>query len=981
MGVSEYYLDAVRSAFMTRLDLSEAGYVRAEAGSRPPSGTPYYAVDMDAILDRKLPDGLAKELKPCQKHDEEDEGADTHTDLVNLALVLSYVKKDEAPADALLIVPVQMLSGGRLIVPWDWTFTPVIPRDFLAEDGEDLADGPYIGTYGAYRSFIDEWQKAFLDQFKDANDQQEWETAWNTYLDFCFSLYESVAGHADNLPIEHARARGDVAYVLEDKSVNATRSIIDLYKWITAGHPQSNAYRRFIGELEDGRPGSAATLSAAEQMKLCRAAPDTKYPLCASQRQAVVEASAAGPGSIVAVSGPPGTGKTTLLKSVVANELVRCALDGELPPVIVATSTNNRTITNVTDEFATAGQADKAGGLFERWLPDPDDARAPLRSLSVYVPSEKKRKAAREKGYLTDRFRLPADKGNVDASYPSFYDEMSNADSLAKAKEFFGEKAVNGLERPGAIRACLARIDRLRCDLIDAVAGGHEGKAEGLIKELNGSDLAISLPDDICTDLAGLGKALETTVCPVEFWLAIHYYEALWLEGSKDSGLGRRLPREWRGNTFQENERSFHRQLACLTPVQVMTPYLLAREFQVYKDGITYPETPPIDLLIIDEAGQVDSPIVAPALALAKRAVVVGDGEQLEPVWGREPEEDLRRYRGLSPECTSERFEELRTSGRAASKPSSCMVAAQMAAGNRHVLLREHFRCKAPIISFCNELAYEGKLIPSRIDEEGSPASTLSLPPMSRIPVDGASSRSLGSRANCNEAKAVLDWIDEHFDGLCEHYGRKDEDRAGLLGIVTPYKAQAELIKKGLGERQLSEDIVCDTVHALQGGECNVILFSLVLGSIDKTGFVEDQPNLMNVAVSRAKDAFVLFANPEVLQKAEEGSVIGLLAKHCPEHTVEDAPAASLTQHIRQWKADDPLFEGLRAAEVNKMLNELGYLVGRPGDWDITDKGAGIGMRLVQKTRDGGEVFEQIEYTDAAAEALREVLAARLRDN
>ncbi len=41
-----------------------------------------------------------------------------------------------------------------------------------------------------------------------------------------------------------------------------------------------------------------------------------------------------------------------------------------------------------------------------------------------------------------------------------------------------------------------------------------------------------------------------------------------------------------------------------------------------------------IDLLIIDEAGQVAPDIAGASFALAKKALVVGDTLQIEPVWG-----------------------------------------------------------------------------------------------------------------------------------------------------------------------------------------------------------------------------------------------------------------------------------------------------------------------------------------------------------
>ena len=40
-----------------------------------------------------------------------------------------------------------------------------------------------------------------------------------------------------------------------------------------------------------------------------------------------------------------------------------------------------------------------------------------------------------------------------------------------------------------------------------------------------------------------------------------------------------------------------------------------------------------IDLLIIDEGGQVSPDISGATFALAKKALVVGDTQQLEPIW------------------------------------------------------------------------------------------------------------------------------------------------------------------------------------------------------------------------------------------------------------------------------------------------------------------------------------------------------------
>lgn len=58
------------------------------------------------------------------------------------------------------------------------------------------------------------------------------------------------------------------------------------------------------------------------------------------------------------------------------------------------------------------------------------------------------------------------------------------------------------------------------------------------------------------------------------------------------------------------------------------------------------------------------------------------------------------------------------------------------------------------------------------------------------------------------------------------------------------------------------------TIHALQEAERPIILFSIVYGKGDsRTMFFDrdNKPNMLNVAVSRAKDNFIVFANTKIL--------------------------------------------------------------------------------------------------------------------
>lgn len=104
---------------------------------------------------------------------------------------------------------------------------------------------------------------------------------------------------------------------------------------------------------------------------------------------------------------------------------------------------------------------------------------------------------------------------------------------------------------------------------------------------------------------------------------------------------------------------------------------------------------------------------------------------------------------------------------------------------------------------------------------------------------------------------------------IVEQIGRK-YDIPYSIGIVCPYKAQAEAIQQMLENRPLDNDqckIVCGTVHKFQGDECDIML--LVLNPPHKTfsGSHINNENIINVAMSRARD-YLFFLMPE---KEEDG--------------------------------------------------------------------------------------------------------------
>src|SRR5262249_32113393 len=88
------------------------------------------------------------------------------------------------------------------------------------------------------------------------------------------------------------------------------------------------------------------------------------------------------------------------------------------------------------------------------------------------------------------------------------------------------------------------------------------------------------------------------------------------------------------------------------------------------------------------------------------------------------------------------------------------------------------------------------------------------------------------------------------------------------------------LLKRMLNEHGITEPIEVGTVHVLQGAERPVVLFSSVCGVNDSPPFFFDRSNMLNVAVSRAQDSFLVFGNMRNFHPQNSRVASGVLARY-----------------------------------------------------------------------------------------------------
>jgi very-short-patch-repair endonuclease len=236
-------------------------------------------------------------------------------------------------------------------------------------------------------------------------------------------------------------------------------------------------------------------------------------------------------------------------------------------------------------------------------------------------------------------------------------------------------------------------------------------------------------------------------------------------------------------------------------------------------------------------------------LARARRAVVVGDPQQLRfiPGLGRAQEHALMDSVGLPKQG--------RASFAQGINSLFDFTARRIGAGGVHLLV-DQFRSAPAIVDYVSHAFYGGRLVARRSDEDVR-APRDYRPGLHWEDVRGSTGREDGGNVNRAEAEAIVSRLvalagDSGFDGS--------------VGVVSPFNAQVGLIRR-LAEQALPAagrerlDLQVGTVDRWQGGEADVIFFSLVAASgapSTATGFLSRERRRINVAISRARAVAVV---------------------------------------------------------------------------------------------------------------------------
>ena len=594
---------------------------------------------------------------------------------------------------------------------------------------------------------------------------------------------------------------------------------------------------------------------------------------------------------LLGINGPPGTGKTTLLREVIANVIVTRAkrllqadpdnlfMTKRIPihekagyyPIdetifgndgIVVASNNNTAIENISRELphwrsvdhAAFPEIDYFSGIATNIFGEPSWGL-----VSAVLGRSDNRQAFIEKFWFH--------KGRNFSRHL-----REQADNVDEARAHFAQTAAE-------LTALLQeywQFQELASAYHDGLLDSHETSFTRTTELATLANRLITEYDIPSANLPGP----DSITLPMETIHRLTPYSSEKLNTLRSTIFLRSLElHEWaiRANAarFQTNLSAFVDMLAgkfrehidesvaailwnsfffCI-PVASVTLASFHRQFGRLTQGF-------IGWLLLDEAGQATLPSIAGALWRAKRSIFIGDTRQIAPVVSIPQALDrlLQKNYKLTEEWSPLHHSAQSLADRItpigawlddpAAQPSDTIrpggPASPAVRTWTGIPLRAHRRCDEPMFTIANTIAYNNQMV---LVANGD--TKLNLPPSTWLDVRGFTV--IEGHALQEELEAARTLLQQ----LVTHEGK--------IFLISPFRSIAKICKD---EFQKKGRIECGTIHTFQGREAEMVI--LVLGTMPNSkkarDWVSATPNILNVAITRARHRVYVIGNRQTWQ-------------------------------------------------------------------------------------------------------------------
>lgn len=286
------------------------------------------------------------------------------------------------------------------------------------------------------------------------------------------------------------------------------------------------------------------------------------------------------------------------------------------------------------------------------------------------------------------------------------------------------------------------------------------------------------------------------------------------------------------------------------------------------------------DTIIVDEAGRATlSELLVPCIK-AKKLILVGDHKQLAPVIDDDVLEKIDDKNEAKTSFFQRLFERTKIADRE----------------NLLHTLEYNYRAARSICDLYSNAFYEGKLkttdvINSKKQHSLSFTSNVVWYDTGKLPDKEDKQKGTGKMNQCNARiiERVLNQLKAEMTSQNKSYD---------IGIITPYKAQMELLRSRLAIKKNFADYKIDigTVDSFQGSDRDIIIYDCVrsgkLKQKAKIDFIAEEKRL-NVSLSRAKLLLIIVGDREFLYQAQVSdknnpfkAIIEYIAQNKAKYTV-----------------------------------------------------------------------------------------------
>lgn len=451
------------------------------------------------------------------------------------------------------------------------------------------------------------------------------------------------------------------------------------------------------------------------------------------------------------------------------------------------------------------------------------------------------------------------------------------------------EGAEQQLERwEEATELCLSRLGELRASIERlALRAQHTEHRQRLRKELD----ALGAESEVVPETAdheSLSRELfDAAVAVREAWAAQHATEL-----AQAIAIALRTVEQERSlRPLFRNDADAARWLCRLFNIWGSTLLSLGNCFPTSEVRVAR--------LVIDEAGQCHPAHAVSALMRADSALIIGDVHQLAPVVELGADDEARLLRACRLESMAAALAPYRIHD--AAHVSTQSVADRAVA--QRLSLVDHFRCQPEIIQLSDALCDYGLTVHTARASRAAHAAYLAHP-VALVDLRGEQSPLAGSWCNELELRETLALVESLLDcGVA----------AAEIAVITPYRGQLERLRRSFAERRIPLEysaelsdggasgqqragVALGTVHRFQGGERSIVLFSSVVTHHASLGFLNTRPNLLNVAISRARHHFICLGHAAVLAQGTRTRLITERARPLTPGSYGRGTQASLFQ-------------------------------------------------------------------------------------